>query len=280
MFTRKFRLFRLLGFEVGLDPSWILLAILVAWSLSTGYFPFKYHALSTRVYWIMGIVGALGLFVSIVVHEFCHSLVARRSGMPMKGITLFIFGGVAEMNDEPRSARDEFWIAVVGPASSFAMAAVFYGIGRAAAVAGGSTALSGVLEYLGMINVFLALFNLVPAFPLDGGRVLRAALWAWKNNLKWATRVASAIGEGFSILLIVWGLIRLMNGFFIGGMWLFLIGLFIRNAAGASYQQLLLRRALEGEPLERFMNRKPVTVSPGTSLDRLVTEQLSGWEGR
>jgi CBS domain-containing protein len=131
-------------------------------------------------------------------------------------------------------------------------------------------AVNGVMAYLGLINVFLALFNLVPAFPLDGGRVLRAALWAWKNNLRWATRVASAIGEGFGILLIVWGVMRVLNGFFIGGMWFFLIGLFIRSAAKMSYRQLLLRRALEGESLDRFMNRDPVTVSPETNLDRLV----------
>jgi hypothetical protein len=130
MFNRKFKLFRLFGFEVGIDPTWIVLAVLVAWSLSTGYFPYEYKDLPTRQYWAMGVIGALGLFVSIVAHEFCHSLVARRSGMPMKGITLFISGGVAEMTEEPPSARDEFLIAVVGPISSFAMAAVFYGLNR------------------------------------------------------------------------------------------------------------------------------------------------------
>jgi CBS domain-containing protein len=188
----------------------------------------------------------------------------------MKGITLFIFGGVAEMSEEPPSARDEFNIAIVGPVSSFGMAAVFYGLSRIAQNAGWPVTVGGVMGYLALINVYLALFNLVPAFPLDGGRVLRAALWAWKKNLRWATRVASAIGQGFGVLLIVMGVARLFTGFFIGGMWLFLIGLFIRSAAKMSYQQLLLRRALEGDSLERFMNRDPVTVSPETRLDRLV----------
>ncbi|HSO21065.1 MAG TPA: site-2 protease family protein, partial [Desulfosarcina sp.] len=152
MFGRKFKLFRLMGFEVGIDPSWVVLAVLVAWSLSTGYFPFKYRELSTESYWLMGIIGAVGLFASIVAHEFCHSLVARRRGMPMEGITLFIFGGVAEMHDEPPGAADEFLIAVVGPLSSFAMAAVFYGLYRLGSAAGWATAVTGVMGYLGLIN--------------------------------------------------------------------------------------------------------------------------------
>ena len=113
MFGRKFKLFKLLGFEVGLDPSWIIIAVLIAWSLSTGFFPFQYKNLSTQTYWMMGLIGAIGFFLSIIAHEFSHSIVARRHGMPMKGITLFIFGGVAEMGDEPPSAKAEFWIAVV-----------------------------------------------------------------------------------------------------------------------------------------------------------------------
>jgi Zn-dependent protease/CBS domain-containing protein len=246
----------------------------VAWSLSTGYFPFKYRDLSSESYWLMGIIGAVGLFVSIVAHEFSHSLVARRQGMPMEGITLFIFGGVAEMSDEPPGAREEFLIAVVGPLSSFAMAAVFYGLQRLGDGAGWATAVIGVMGYLGMINLVLAVFNLVPAFPLDGGRILRAALWGWKGNLKRATRIASRIGEGFGILLIVLGILRVLGGLFIGGMWFFLIGLFIQNAAKMSYRQLLTRRALEGEALQRFMNPNPVTVTADTRLDRLVEDYI------
>jgi Zn-dependent protease len=274
MFNRKYKLFRLFGFEVGVDPTWIVLALLVAWSLSTGYFPFKYQDLSPRQYWTMGIIGALGLFVSIVAHEFCHSLAARRSGMPMKGITLFIFGGVAEMSEEPPNPRDEFLIAAVGPISSFAMAAVFYGLNRLAEAGGWPTTISGVMGYLGMINVILAVFNLVPAFPLDGGRILRAALWAWRGNLRWATRLASQFGEAFGLLLIALGVLRVLGGSFVGGMWFFLIGLFIRSAAKMSYQQLLTRRALEGESLQRFMNSEPVTVSTGTSVERLVEDYI------
>jgi len=274
VFGRKFTLFRLFGFEVGIDPTWIILAILVAWSLSTGYFPFYYRNLSTEAYWIMGIIGAVGLFLSIIFHEFSHSLVARRSGMPMKGITLFIFGGVAEMNEEPPGAKEEFWMALAGPVSSFVAAGVFYALEGLGNAVGWPIYITAVVGYLTLINFILAVFNLIPAYPLDGGRILRSILWGWKKNIRWATRVSSQIGEAFGIALVILGVFRVLTGYFIGGMWLFLIGMFIRGAARASYQQLLTRRALEGEPVSRFMNENPITVPPSISLDKLVEEYI------
>jgi len=274
MFGKRFKLFKLFGFEVGIDLSWIIIAILIAWSLSTGFFPFRIKNLSTQTYWVMGIIGAVGLFFSIIAHEFCHSLVARRSGMPMKGITLFIFGGVAEMGDEPPSAKAEFLIAVVGPLSSIAIAAIFYGIYRVGIAGDWSPAINGVVAYLAMINGLLAVFNLVPAFPLDGGRILRSVLWGWKKNLRWATRISSAIGGGFGIFLILLGFIRILGGNFIGGMWLGLIGLFIHSAAKMSYQQLIARKALEGEPLKRFMETDPVTVPDSLTVEQLVEDYI------
>jgi Zn-dependent protease/CBS domain-containing protein len=274
LFGKRFKLFKLLGFEVSIDLSWVIIAILIAWSLSTGLFPFQYKDLSIQTYWLMGAVGAIGLFLSIIAHEFSHSLVARHHGMPMKGITLFIFGGVAEMGDEPPSAKAEFWIAVVGPVSSIVIALIFYGIFRIGVGAGWPQPVSGVVGYVAMINGLLAAFNLVPAFPLDGGRILRSALWAWKKNLRWATRIASTIGGGFGIFLIILGVIRVLGGNFIGGMWFFLIGLFIQSAAKMSYQQLITRKALEGEPLRRFMNTEPVTVPSSTTVERLVEDYV------
>jgi len=274
MFGRKFKLFKLLGFEVGLDPSWAILAVLIAWSLSTGFFPFQYKNLSTQTYWLMGIVGAIGLFLSIVAHEFSHSIVARLHGMPMKGITLFIFGGVAEMGDEPPNAKAEFQIAVVGPLSSLAIAVIFYAISILGVQTGWPQPVNGVVSYLAMINGLLMLFNLIPAFPLDGGRILRAILWGWKKNLRWATRVSSSIGTGFGIFLIVLGVVRVLSGNFIGGMWFFLIGMFIHSAAKMSYQQLITRKALEGEPLKRFMNTEPVTVPRSTTVEQLVEDYV------
>jgi Zn-dependent protease/CBS domain-containing protein len=275
MFGKRFDLFKLLGFQVRIDLSWIIIAILVAWSLSTGFFPFHYRGLSIQAYWIMGVIGALGLFLSIVVHEFCHSLMARRFDVPMKGITLFIFGGIAEMGDEPQSAKAEFMVAIVGPLSSLAVAAIFYGIylgDKGADVL--PRAVIGVVQYLAFINVLLAAFNCLPAFPLDGGRVLRSILWGAKGDLRWATRVSSFIGSGFGIFLIVLGVYSLFTGNFIGGMWWALIGMFLHSAAKMSYQQLLTKRALQGESVSRFMRRDPVTVSPSLTLDELIEDYI------
>jgi Zn-dependent protease/CBS domain-containing protein len=274
MFGKRMKLFKLLGFEVRIDASWLVIAVLVTWSLAAGLFPYLYPRLSWETYWTMGVVGALGLFLSIIAHEFCHSLVARRYGMPMKGITLFIFGGVAEMGDEPPTARAEFMMAVVGPLSSLAIAAVFYLIYRGGQSAGWSTPVNGVIYYISYINGILAAFNLLPAFPLDGGRILRSILWGAKDNLRWATQVSSTIGAAFGIGLIFLGILQFISGNVIGGVWMFLIGIFLRNAAQMSYQQLLVRKALEGEPVRRFMTANPVTVQGSMTVEKLVEDYI------
>ncbi len=274
MFGRKIKLFKILGFEVGIDLSWIIIAVLIAWSLSTGFFPFQYRGLSTQTYWIMGIVGALGLFFSIIVHEFSHSLVARNFGIPMKGITLFIFGGVAEMGEEPSNAKAEFFMAIVGPLASLALALIFYGLYMLGVGGAWPETVNGVVKYLSMINGLLAFFNLIPAFPLDGGRVLRSVLWKIKGNLRWATRVSSQVGSGFGIFLIIFGFMRIFSGNFIGGMWFALIGLFVQNAAKMSYQQMITRQALEGEQVRRFMKSDPVTVPPDITVDEFVDKYV------
>ncbi|MFZ7111009.1 MAG: site-2 protease family protein [Desulfatiglandales bacterium] len=271
---RRFSLFKLLGFEVRIDMSWIVLAVLVAWSLSTGLFPFYVKNLSTPAYWLMGIIGAVGLFLSIILHEFAHSLVARKQGIPMRGITLFIFGGAAEMDEEPPSAKAEFLMAVVGPVSSLVLAFMFYVLQRATASIGLSQAVSGVLGYLAIINVILAVFNMVPAFPLDGGRILRSLLWKIKGNLKWATRVSSRIGSAFGIILIGFGMVNLLTGGVITGLWYCLIGFFLHSAAKMSYRQLLVRRALQGEKIERFMKRNVMTITPSVSIEEFVDKYV------
>jgi Zn-dependent protease/CBS domain-containing protein len=274
MFGKRIKLFKIFGFEVGIDLTWIILAVLIAWSLSVGFFPFRYKNLPTQTYWLMGIVGALGLFLSIIFHEMSHSLVARKYGMKMKGITLFIFGGVAEMGDEPPSPKAEFMMAIMGPISSVFIGVVFYGIFVLGRQGGWPEPVNGIVQYLAYINGLLAFFNLIPAFPLDGGRVLRSILWGLKKNLRWATRISSNIGRGFGILLIILGAFQFLRGNFIGGMWWFLIGMFLQGAAKASFQQLLIRRALEGEPVKRFMKTDPVTVAPSLSLIQLVEDYI------
>ena len=274
MFGKRMKLFKLLGFEVRVDASWLVIAVLVTWSLASGLFPYLYPGISREAYWTMGVLGALGLFASIVAHEFCHSLVARKVGIPMKGITLFIFGGVAEMGDEPPTARAEFMMAIVGPLSSMAIGAVFYLIYRYGESAGWGTPVNGVIYYVAYINGILAAFNLLPAFPLDGGRVLRSILWGAKGNLRWATRVSSTIGAAFGLGLIFLGIYKFVTGDVIGGVWMFLIGMFLRNAAQMSYQQLLVRKALEGEPVRRFMNPDPVTVQSSMTVEKLVEDYI------
>jgi Zn-dependent protease/predicted transcriptional regulator len=222
----------------------------------------------------MGAAGALGLFISIVFHEFWHSMIARRNGLPMKGITLFIFGGVAEMGEEPPNPNAEFKMAIAGPASSIALGAGLYGFLFLGKGMGWSDSFNAVINYLGFINILLAGFNLVPAFPLDGGRVLRSVLWKWKNNLRWATRIASNIGSGFGIFLIIMGVFNVLTGNFIGGIWWFLIGMFLKGASETSYQQVLIRKGLEGEKVKRFMNSKLVTVPPDISVAELVNRYI------
>jgi Zn-dependent protease/CBS domain-containing protein len=274
MFGKRITLFELLGFEVRVDLSWIIIAVFITWSLSKGVFPYYYRNLADQTYWLMGVAGALGFFLSIIVHEFSHSLVARHHGMPMKGITLFIFGGVAEMEDEPPNAKSEFTMAVAGPLSSIVIAAVFYALYFGGTWWGWPKPVNGVIGYLSWINGILAAFNLLPAFPLDGGRVLRSILWGVRKDLRWATRITSWIGSAFGILLIVYGAFNFLRGSFISGMWWFLIGIFLRSAAQMSYKQLLTRKALEGEHVSRFMKDDPVAVPPDISVDQLVEEYI------
>jgi Zn-dependent protease/CBS domain-containing protein len=274
MFGNRVTLFKLLGFEVRLDSSWIILAVLITWSLAKGVFPAYFEDMPTANYWAMGAAGALGLFLSIIFHELSHSLVARRFGIPMRGITLFIFGGVAEMSEEPPSAKAEFLTAIIGPVSSVLIAAVFYGILQVGESFGWPMAVNGVLFYLVWVNFILALFNLLPAFPLDGGRVLRSALWSWKKDLRWATMISSRIGSGFGVLFIAWGLWEIIRGNFIGGLWQSMIGLFLRGAAQSSYRLVVTRDVLSGLKVGRFMATDPVSVPPGITLQDFVEDYL------
>lgn len=276
MFGKRVSLFKLFGFEVKMDMSWLIIAVFLTWSLAKGFFPLVYEGLPETTYWWMGFVGAMGLFGSIIFHEFFHSFVARKNGMAMKGITLFIFGGVSEMADEPLTARSEFSMAIAGPLSSVALSLGFYGILLLGRSWSWPLSVDGVFNYLMFVNALLAGFNLLPAFPLDGGRVLRSALWQWKKNLRWATRIASRIGSAFGVLMIVLGVANIMFGSFVAGFWWFLIGLFLRNASNVAYQNVLTRRALEGERVERFMRpaTETVTVSPNTSVETLIEDYI------
>jgi len=274
MFGKGITLIKLFGFKVKIDLSWLILGLLITWTLAQGLFPNYYEGLQTATYWMMGIAGALGLLVSIVFHELWHSLIARKFGIPMRGITLFIFGGVAEMTEEPPSPKAEFFMAVAGPISSIVLSLGLFGIFYLGINGEWSESITGVINYLAFLNLILAGFNLLPAFPLDGGRVLRSVLWGWKDNIRWATQVASKIGGAFGIALIVLGVLELFLGNLIGGVWMAVIGLFIRGASQSAYQQMLIRRSLEGEKVRRFMKSDPITVSPSISVEDLVEDYI------
>jgi Zn-dependent protease/predicted transcriptional regulator len=270
MFGRRVPLLRLFGFEIRFDLTWLILVALVIWTLSADYFPDVYRHLPTETYVWMGVLTAIGVIASVIIHELCHSLVARRFGTEIEGITLFAFGGAAELRQEPPTSRAEFFMAAAGPVASFVLAAALYLIATVLAAIRVPMPLIGVFAYLAGLNVILAVFNLIPAFPLDGGRLLRALLWARSGDLRRATRVAAAIGGGFGLVLVLLGIVNLLEGNLVGGMWYFLIGLFVRAAAASSYQQLIAREALGGVPVARVMRREPITVSPDARIPDLI----------
>lgn len=274
MFIYRLRLFSLFGFRVYMDLSWLLLAVLIIWSLAIGVFPRVAPGYGMSAYVWMGIAAALGLLISIVLHETAHSLVARRYEMPIRGITLFIFGGVAEMESEPTSARGEFLMAAAGPVASAVLALLFTGASGALVTSGGFVPAAAVLGYLGTLNWILALFNLIPAFPLDGGRMLRAALWGWRKDFASATKIAAGSGQVFGFALILFGLILFLRGAVLSGVWLFLIGLFLRGAASLAYQDMITRKILGDEPVSRFMTTNPISVGPELSIQSLVDDHI------
>jgi Zn-dependent protease len=274
MFGNNFTLFEILGFRVRANVSWLFLAILVTWSLAVGFFPMTYPGLPTTTYWWLGIVGMIGLFFSLLFHELSHSLVARAHGLEIRGITLFLFGGVAEMPMEPDSPKTEFWMAIAGPASSVLLAGVFHVLATGLQSLALPDYVAGMAQHLAFLNIVLAIFNMVPGFPLDGGRVLRAALWYFKRDLHWATRWATRLGQTFGFLLVALGVLSAIGGNFIVGIWWFLIGLFLQGAASVAYQQLIVKEAIMGQKIRDIMTTNPVTVAPDISVQRLIDDYL------
>ena len=277
MFLRRFRLCTLFGIAINVDASWLVLAVLIGWSLGGVAFPASFPGLPPATYWVMAAATALGLFASILFHEMAHALVARRVGIPIHGITLFIFGGVAEMDAEPPAARGELMMAVIGPAASLFLAWAFVTLLN---LVKPGPAATGVLWYLAVVNGMLAIFNLVPAFPLDGGRVLRAALWLWHGDFARATRVASTCGSAFAILLILLGVLGIVTGDFVNGIWLCLIGLFLRAAATDSYRQSMASHLFAGLTVGAVMNPSPVVVPSQISVAELIERYVYGYHHR
>lgn len=272
MFSNAVKLCTINKFDIRIDPSWLIIASLITWSLSQAYFPDALPGLSGSAYLSMAVVAMLGLFGSLLLHELAHSVVARRLGVPIKTITLFLFGGVAELEAEPTSATVEFWVAIAGPIMSLALAITFWTLAQIAFVSGSAAALIEVVSYLALINLVLALFNLIPAFPLDGGRVLRACLWHRSGDALAATKTAARSGSFFAYALMALGIVTLFQGGVIAGIWYLLIGFFVLMAARASYTKQLAQTALKGKSVDQLMSPKPITVGPEMTLAALVNQ--------
>jgi Zn-dependent protease len=269
--TQGINLFTVRGIELRIDYSWFIVFALVLFSLSLGYFPQVYPNQSNRVYWITGFLATLLFFISVVTHEMSHSFMALRSGVKIHGITLFIFGGMARLSEETDDPRTEFKIAVVGPLTSLMLAGVFWLI-QLALRGEQPSILVEMFGYLAWVNLALALFNLIPGFPLDGGRLFRA-FWWWKTgSVIDATRLAADWGKGFAIVLMIFGGLEIFAGSLIGGLWLIFIGTFLRGIAEASYHNVLLKQSLEGTRVEQVMTRDIVSVPPELPVSALISD--------
>lgn len=234
---RRVQLCRVLGIPILLDPSWFVILALVTWTLATSYFPFRVPGAPPAAHGMMGLCAAVLLFACVLLHEFGHAAAAKACGIPVSRVTLFIFGGVAHIAQDPRRPLVELLVAVAGPLVSVAVAALcFWGSGTAPAASSPTTL--ALLRYLAVVNTAILAFNLLPGFPLDGGRLLRAALWAWMGDLGRATRIAAALGSGLGIGLMMLGALSLLRGHWINGIWYGLLGIFLRRAAQASAEEV------------------------------------------
>lgn len=269
--TKGIKLFKILGIQVSLDYTWFIVLVLFSWSLAYGYFPVKNPGLGTGTYLAMGVISALLLFACVLVHELSHSYTANRLGMDIHEITLFIFGGVAKLTKEPEDAPTELKIAIAGPIASLILAALFYGASRAL-TPDTHPLLKSVFGYLAFINFMLLTFNMIPGFPLDGGRIFRALWWMKTGDMNRATKIASSIGKGFAVFLIAMGLIQIFMGNFVGGLWFVFIGVFVQQAAEGGYQQIVIKKALEGLKVKDLMSKPVITIESSMSVADAVEE--------
>jgi Zn-dependent protease/CBS domain-containing protein len=272
MLRTNIRLFSVLGIPVEINVSWFIIFALVAWSLVSLYFPTNYRDYSTAAHWIMGIVAALLLFTSVVLHELGHSYVAKTHGVPIRRITLFLFGGVSQLTKESPNPSTELKIAAAGPAVSFVLMAIFGVIYLATAGSHALRAARPVIKYLAIVNGMLGAFNLIPGFPLDGGRLLRAGLWRATGNLRRATYVATKVGSILGIVFIGFGFLSVFRGAFVYGLWMVMIGFFLRQAAEAGYFQVVMEGALKGMKVFEVMKSDVVSVPDTLTLRQLVDD--------
>ncbi len=293
------RIGRIFGIAIYIDWSWVFIFLLVTWSLAVGVFPRWHPDWGAGLNWGVAAAASLLFFASVLIHELSHSLVAKARGLPVRNITLFLFGGVSNIEREPPSPGTEFLMAVVGPITSVALGVFFTLLGGSIAGVGRDKMadpvealsrldpLSTLLLWLGPVNVIVGIFNLIPGFPLDGGRILRSILWAATNNLRRATRWAAGVGHLVAWLFIIAGIamafgaqVPIFGSGLINGLWLAFIGWFLNSAASASYQQIVIQDLLEDVPVERIMRAQGPTVPPDLPVSELVYNWIMGTDER
>jgi Zn-dependent protease/CBS domain-containing protein len=274
---RGIKIGRLFGIEIAIHPSWFLVLAFFAFTLATGFFPRAYPTWGPVATWTTATIATLLLFVSVLAHEFGHSLVAKSQGIPVRNITLFILGGVAQLQREPDSPGREAWMAIAGPLVSAAIGGLTLG---AAYLLNGPEQVVAVLAYLGVTNLALLAFNLLPGFPLDGGRVLRALLWRITHDVVRATRWAAVTGQVFAWGFIALGAAQLVLRGGLGGIWLILVGWMLIQAARATARQTEIDHQLSDVPAERLMTRFESWLSPYTTLDWAAKDRLRDWDTR
>lgn len=270
--SRTIRLGRILGIMIELDYTWFIVFALVALTLSVWYFPGVFPNMPLWLSWVLGLSAAVLFFASVLIHELMHSVVAQRYGMQISSISLFVFGGVSRITGEPPTPGVELKMAAAGPFASLVLAVFFYALVVWSRALGLGQAFTALVAWLAIMNGALTVFNLVPGFPLDGGRLLRAIIWRATGNQLRATRVAAGIGQGFGYLLMGVGVLSVLLGGLLSGVWWLFIGWFLVQAAANSYQQTLLQRALAGVSVDRLMSREVTAVPATMNLAELVDD--------
>ncbi len=263
---------KIFGIEINIDASWLIIFVLVTWTLAGSQFPTQYPGWSPLLYWIVGIATSILFFASILGHELAHSLIAIQRGEKVRSITLFIFGGVAQITEEPERPLTELLMALAGPLSSLAIAAAFWALWLLTRDV--TEPVAALARYLAIINASLAFFNLIPGFPLDGGRVLRAVIWGLSGDLRAATRAASWLGQGIAFLFMLWGISQVFFGLWLNGLWIAFIGWFLQNAAVSGYRQLMVRDMLRDIQAEDLMTDEFEVVTADLTVQQLVDDYI------
>jgi len=269
MKNNTIRLFQISGIPIGLDPSWFLVFALITWVLAVSYFPSEFRQWSRIQYWSVAAVTSILFFACVLLHELGHSIVALRYKLQVKSITMYIFGGISQITSEPNDALAEFVIAFAGPFTSLVLAGFFYLLQL---VSAGIAPIFAIAKYLALINLTLAIFNLIPGFPLDGGRVFRAIVWGVTHNLRRATEIAGMLGRAIAFIFILLGVWLIFQGNWTNGLWIAFIGWFLENAAVGQVQQQRIHALLAGHTVEQVMSRSCVMTSADLTLQDLVDQ--------